>query len=193
MSIDSESLTKYQKEWKDVPMRAIRLEKVVLNFAIGKSGPELERARVLAENLTNRKAVDSIAHEGVRGFGIRKGEPIGVHVTMRGEEGIEFMKRIFWAKDDRILAKNFDNTGNLALAIKDHLNLPDVKYDPKIGVYGFGVTANLERKGYRIKRRRLRNKKIPLKHKISKLEAIAWFMTNYPELKVLTAEEELED
>ena len=193
MAISTDEVTKFQKEWQDTPMRAIRLEKVVLNFALGRSGPELERARILAENLTNRTPVDSKAHEGVRGFGIRKGEPIGVHVTMRGDEGIEFLKKIFWAKDDKILAHNFDDNGNLAMAIKDHLTLPEVKYDPKIGVFGFGVTANLERKGYRIKRRRLRTKKLPIKHKINKEEAMAWFVTNFENLKIVRTVEEFED
>lgn len=193
MSITTELVTKYQKDWQDNPMRQIRLEKVVINFALGRSGPELERARVLAENLTNKKPVDSKAHDSVRGFGIRKGEPIGVHVTMRGQDGFEFLKKIFWAKDDRVLQKNFDNNGNLAMAIKDHLTLPEVKYDPKIGVFGFGVTANLERRGYRIKRRRLRNKKLPQRHKITKDEAMAWFVTNFEQLKIVKSEEELEE
>lgn len=193
MAISTDVITKFQKEWQDNPMRAIRLEKVVINFALGRSGPELERARTLAENLTQRKPVDSLAKEGVRGFGIRKGEPIGVHVTMRADEGIEFLKKIFWAKDDKVLARNFDDNGNLAMAIKDHLTLPEVKYDPKIGVFGFGVVANLERRGYRIKRRRLRSKKLPARHKITKDEAIAWFVTNFESLKVVKTVEELED
>ena len=193
MAVSTDVITKYQKEWQDTPMRAIRLEKVVINFALGRSGPELERARTLAENLTSRTPVDSLAHDSVRGFGIRKGEPIGVHVTMRGDEGVEFLKKIFWAKDDKILMRNFDNNGNLGMAIKDHLTLPEVKYDPKIGVFGFGVVANLERKGYRIKRRRLRSKKLPKKHKITKEEAMAWFLTNFDQLKIVRTEEELED
>jgi large subunit ribosomal protein L5 len=193
MAVSTENITKYQKEWKETPMRAIRLEKVVLNFALGKSGPELERARILAENLTNKKPVDSIAHESIRGFNIRKGEPIGVHVTMRREDGVEFLKKIFWAKDDKVLIRNFDNNGNLAMSIKDHLTLPEVRYDPKIGVFGFGVTANLERKGFRIKRRRLRTKKIPNSHKISKEECMAWFLSNFENLKIVKTQEELEE
>ena len=193
MAVSTDVITKFQKDWEDSPMRAIRLEKVVINFALGRSGPELERARVLAENLTGRTPVDSLAHDSVRGFGIRKGEPIGVHVTLRAEEGVEFLKKVFWAKDDRVIARNFDNNGNLAMAIKDHLTLPEVKYDPKIGVFGFGITANLERKGYRIKRRRLRSKKLPQRHKITKEEAIAWFVTNFENLKVVKTLEELED
>ena len=59
MAVSTDSINKYQKEWQDAPMRAIRLEKVTINFALGRSGPELERARILAENLTNKKPVFS--------------------------------------------------------------------------------------------------------------------------------------
>lgn len=188
--IEKKEIEKYQQAWQKIFMRAPILEKVVLNFAVGKSGPELEKARKLAEKLTGRTPSDSKAHDHVRGFGIRKGEPIGVHVTLRGKEGIAFLKRVFWAKEDVILSKSFDKEGNLAIGIKDHLNLPDIKYDPKIGVFGFGVTANIKRPGFRLKYRRLKRKKIPNKHRITKDEAMAWYLTNFENLKILEKVEE---
>jgi large subunit ribosomal protein L5 len=193
MSLTNEEFEDYKQQWEKTPMRAPKLEKVIINFALGKSGPELERSRVLAEKLTNKKPTDSLAKDSQRAWGIRKGEPIGVHVTLRGEEGMEFLKKVFWAKDDKILVKNFDDLGNLALGIKDHLNLPGVKYDPKIGVFGFGVTANLARPGFRIKRRRLKVKKIPTKHRITRKEAIAWYLNNFEELKIMKQEEQTDD
>lgn len=183
----------YRKAWQGNPMRVPRLEKVTINFAVGKSGPELEKARALAQALTGRTPVDSKAHDSVRGFGIRKGEPIGVHVTLRGEEGIDFLRRVFWAKDDVILVRNFDKEGNLALGIKDHLNLPNVRYDPKIGVYGFGITANLERPGFRLKRRRLKRKKIPTRHRLTKEEAMAWYVSTFETLRILQSMDEFEE
>ncbi|MFW9930104.1 MAG: 50S ribosomal protein L5 [Candidatus Thorarchaeota archaeon] len=174
---------KYKKDWEKVT-RLPKIEKVVVNFALGRSGAELEKARTLAEALTGRKPADSRARDNVRGFAIRKGEPIGCHVTLRGEEGIEFLKKAFYALDDKLLTKNFDQNGNVSMTIHDHLNLPGVKYDPKIGVFGFTVTANLERQGYRVKRRRLLRKRVPQRHRISKEEAITWFLTNFNELKI---------
>ncbi|MHA1982823.1 MAG: 50S ribosomal protein L5 [Candidatus Hodarchaeales archaeon] len=173
----------YEKVWENIS-RKPKIEKVVMNLAVGRSGPELERARTLAESLTGKKPADSRAKESVRGFAIRKGEPIGCHVTLRGEEAEEFLKKTFYALEDKLLIKNFDNTGNVSVTIHDHLNLPNVKYDPKIGVFGFTVTANLERQGYRIKRRRLQRRKIPSKHRITKDEAIAWFLANFENLQI---------
>jgi large subunit ribosomal protein L5 len=193
MSLTNEQFDEYKASWEKTPMRAPKLEKVVINFALGKSGPDLERARALAEQLTNKKPVDSIAKESQRGWGIRKGEPIGVHVTLRGDDGMSFLRKVFWSKEDRILVGNFDEFGNLALGIKDHLNLPEVRYDPKIGVFGFGISANLERPGYRLKRRRMKTKKIPNNHRIRKEEAIAWYLANFKELKIVKQEEVEED
>lgn len=176
-------IKKYEKDWEK-PSRLPRIEKVIINFGVGKSGPELERARTLAEALTGRKPADSRSKDSVRGFAIRKGEPIGCHVTLRGEEGFEFLKKAFYALEDRILTKNFDKFGNVSVTIHDHLNLPNVKYDPKIGVYGFTVTANLERFGYRIKRRRLQRRRVPQRHRVTKEEAIAWYLNNFENLQI---------
>ncbi len=162
-------------EWKTHPMRKPRILKVSVNFAVGTSGPELERARTLCEILTNQAPADGRAKESVRGFGIRKHEPIAVFTTLRGELAQEFLKKAFWAVEDEVSQKNFDRQGNLSLGIDDHLKLPNIKYDPKIGVHGFDTTVVLERPGYRTNRRRARKMKIPTKHKITKEEGIAFF------------------
>ena len=163
------------EEWQATPMRKPRILKVSVNFAVGTSGPELEKARELCERLTNQTPAEGKAKESVRGFAIRKHEPIAVFSTLRGNLATEFLKKAFWALEDKISNRNFDNHGNLAFGLDDHLKLPNIKYDPKIGVHGFDTTIVLERPGFRTKRRRTRPKKIPTKHKITKEEGIAFF------------------
>ncbi len=163
------------KVWQSQPMRKPRILKVCVNFAVGTSGPELERARTLCERLTNQTPAEGRAKESVREFGIRKHEPIGVFTTLRGELALNFIKKAFWAIEDIVPSRNFDANGNLSIGIDDHLKLPDIKYDPKIGVYGFDTTVVLERPGYRTKRRRSRSKKIPRNHRITKEEGITFF------------------
>ena len=169
----------YVKEWTAHPMRKPRVAKVSVNFAVGASGPELERARELCERITNQVPADGKAKESVRGFAIRKHEPIAVFTTLRGELAEEFLKKSFWALEDRISHRKFDSLGNLSFGISDHLTLPDIKYDPKIGVHGFNTTVVLERQGYRVKKRRLRPHKIPKKHNLTKEEGIAFFKHEY--------------
>jgi large subunit ribosomal protein L5 len=165
----------YVAEWKEHPMRKPRILKVCVNFAVGTSGPQLEKARELCQILTNQAPADGRAKESVRGFGIRKHEPIAVFTTLRGELAEEFLKKAFWAVEDQISHKKFDRHGNLSLGIDDHLKLPNIKYDPKIGVHGFDTTIVLERPGYRTNRRRSRKMKIPANHRITKEEGIAFF------------------
>ena len=54
-----------------------------------------------------------------------------------------------------------------------------MKYDPDIGLMGFQVCITLERKGFRVKRRKLLTKKIAKSHKITKSEAIQFMKDNY--------------
>ncbi len=165
----------FVKDWNTHPMRKPRILKVCVNFAVGTSGPQLERARTLCERLTNQVPAEGRAKESVRGFGIRKHEPIAVFTTLRGKLAKDFLKKAFWAVEDKVSHRNFDTHGNLSLGIKEHLSLPDIKYDPQIGVHGFDTTIVLERPGFRTNRRRTQSTKIPSNHKITKEEGIAFF------------------
>ncbi len=165
----------FVEEWKEKPMRKPRILKVSVNFAVGESGANLEKARELCQRITNQTPAEGKAKESVRGFGIRKHEPIAVFTTLRGQLATDFLKKAFWAVEETISKDNFDNFGNLSFGLEEHLKLPDIKYDPKIGVHGFNTTVVLERPGFRAKRRRLRPKKIPSRHKITKEEGIAFF------------------
>jgi len=169
----------FVNEWEKYPMRKPRINKVSVNFGVGASGPQLEKARVLCEALTGQKPAEGRAKETVRGFGIRKHEPIAVFTTLRGKRATDFLAKCFWAKEHILLKKNFDQFGNLAFGIKEHLDLPNMKYDPQIGVLGFDVTVVIERPGFRINRRRKRKTKIPARHKISKVEGMAFFKKQF--------------
>jgi large subunit ribosomal protein L5 len=175
----TETENAFVEEWKKQPMRKPKIHKVSVNFAVGASGPNLEKARELCERITNQAPAEGKAKESVRGFAIRKHEPIGVFTTLRGELAHEFLKKALWAIEDRISNKKFDKFGNLSFGLDDHLKLPDIKYDPKIGVHGFNTTIVLERSGFRTKRRRIRPNKIPTRHKITKEEGIAFFKHEY--------------
>ncbi|MHA1921690.1 MAG: 50S ribosomal protein L5, partial [Candidatus Heimdallarchaeota archaeon] len=55
-----------------------------------------------------------------------------------------------------------------------HIDIPGTRYDPNLGVIGLDVQIRLERPGYRVKRRFRSPRKIPMKHRISKQEAIVF-------------------
>jgi large subunit ribosomal protein L5 len=153
-------------------MKNVRVEKVVLSMGIGESGEKLEKSFALAEKITEHKPVRTLATKKARTFKVRKGLPIGVKVTMRNERGVEFLKKILPAVDNKLKSSSFDNEGNFGFGIKEYLDIPGQKYDPKIGMFGLNVIVSLGRKGNRIKRRKIQKRKIPKKQRISKEEAI---------------------
>ncbi|MFX1514649.1 MAG: 50S ribosomal protein L5 [Promethearchaeota archaeon] len=174
----------FLKEWEEKPMRQPCISKVVVNFGVGTAGPKLETAKTLCQRLIDQKPLETRAKKTERGWGITKNQPIGLKVTLRGEKAIEFLKQVLWAKEDVIYRKNFDEYGNLSLGIKEHLDLPNIRYDPRIGTHGFDISVILERPGYRVKRRRNQRRKIPGKHLLTREEGIAFFQSQFS-VKVL--------
>ena len=69
-------------------MKKIYLNKVVLNMGIGQSGERIETAKAALMQITKGKVNARHAKKTQRDWGVRKGEPIGVAITVRGEEAI---------------------------------------------------------------------------------------------------------
>ena len=155
-------------------MREIRIEKVVLNIGCGGDLQKIERAEKLLKKITGREKVLITKSRKRSTFGIAKGKPIGVKVTLRKKDAEEFLKRAFSAIDNRLKASFFDEEGNFSFGIKEYIDLPGIKYDPSIGMLGLDVCVTLERPGFRIKRRKIQRRKIPKEHRISKKEAMEW-------------------
>ena len=152
-------------------MMEIRLEKVVLNMGVGKSGDAIEIAKKAFEQISGKKPNARNAKKAQRDWGVRKNEPIGVAVTVRGDDAKELLKKLFEAKGNSVNAKSFDNDGNLSFGILEHIDIPEIKYDPKIGILGLNVTINLSRPGFSIRLRSKHKAKIGKAHKISPHDA----------------------
>ena len=186
MSIENEKV--FTDDWKAYPMREPFIAKVVVDICTG-GGEELTRAATILENLTGQSPVQSKARQTVRDFGIRRNEAIAVRVTLRHETAEEFLKRAMKAKDDVLLLKNWDDDGNFAFGIAEHINIPDVKYDPQLGVQGMNITVCLERPGYRVKRRRRRKAKVPYRHRLTPEESMVFVKTKFG-IEILEKERE---
>ena len=159
-------------------MKEISIDKVVVNIGVGKSGDPLERAKMALEELTSHKPSVRGAKKSVRDFGIHKGEPIGTMVTLRKNDAIEFLKRIFLAKSNQLSKRSFDKQGNFSIGIKEHIDIPGVKYNPDIGIYGMDVCVSLKRPGYRISRKR-HPSKIGKDHQIQIDDSIKFFQEKF--------------
>lgn len=154
------------------PMQQIKVEKISLNIGTGGPGVELEKALKLLAKITNKKPVETKTKKRIPTWGLRPDLAIGARVTLRGKEAVELLKRLFRAIDDEIPASKFDNEGNFAFGVPEYINVPGVTYDAALGIIGFEVAVTLQRPGFRIKRRKIKQKKIPKKHRITKDQAL---------------------
>ncbi len=176
LAIDESIINEVLKKWSSNPMLKPRITKVTVNIGVGESGERLQRAIKVLRDLTGQEPSIRYARRTIKEFGIRKGEPIAVVVTLRGERARSFLEKALEAIGHRIKASSFDDYGNVSFGIREHIMLPGVKYDPNIGVFGMDVAVTLERPGFRVMRRHRKRSRIPRRHRVSKLEAIAFFI-----------------
>ena len=151
-----------------------RIEKVVVNFSVGKSGEPLENASKVLKELTNQKPVKKKAKKTIRDFGVRQGEPIACVVTLRKQKAIDFLKKVLPVVDNKISRSSFDRQGNFAFGIKEHIEIAGVKYDPDVGIFGMDVCVSMSRPGYRVKNRRKGKAPLGSKHVLTPEEAVVF-------------------
>ncbi|MCS7142951.1 MAG: 50S ribosomal protein L5 [Aigarchaeota archaeon] len=163
----------------DNPMRRVRLLKVVVNSSIGEGAARLERASKIIEELTGQKPSIRRAKKTVKGFGIHKGEPIAVMVTVRKERAVEFLKRALSAVNYRIKESSIDEFGNVSFGIKEHLDIPGMRYNPELGIIGMDVTVHLGRSGHRVLYRSKMPRRIPRSHRLTREETVTYLREQF--------------
>ncbi|MTK63532.1 MAG: 50S ribosomal protein L5 [Methanobacterium sp.] len=159
------------------PMDQVKIAKATVNIGVGEGGERLARAEKLLTNITDQKPVRTISKVTNPEFGIRKGQPIACKVTLRNEKASKAVKMILEGIGNNIKSTQFDAQGNVAFGIHEHIDIPGMRYDPDIGIFGMNVAITFEKPGYRIKRRKIQNKKVPVKHQVTKEETME-FMKN---------------
>ncbi len=161
-----------EKTEKQNVMRNLKLTKVTLNFGAGKNPQLLERGMLLLKKITGKDPVQTITQKRIPSWSLRPGLPIGAKITLRGEEAERILKQLLTAKENTLKESNFDNEGNFSFGIHEYIEIQGIKYDPDIGMLGLEVAATIERPGFRIKKRRMKKRKVPKKHRVTKEEAI---------------------
>jgi large subunit ribosomal protein L5 len=166
------SKEEFTKTWDEQPMLRPRIEKVVVNLNIGKSGEPLEKASRVLNEITGQTPVKRKAKKSIRDFGIRQGESIACMVTLRKQKAIDFLKKVLPVVDNKVKQSSFDENGNFSFGLKEHIEIPGVKYDPDIGIYGMDICVTINRPGQRIKLRRRQKKHLGAKHLLTPEESI---------------------
>jgi large subunit ribosomal protein L5 len=160
-------------------MKTIRLEKLVLNMGVGKSGDAIEIAKKALNQISGKKSCARDAKETQRDWGVRKGEPIGVAVTVRGDDAKTLLKRLFEAVGNKVKGRSFDNFGNYSFGIKEHIDIPGIKYDPQIGILGMEAAITLTRPGFSVRIRSRHKASVGKHHRISKEEAMEFLTREF--------------
>lgn len=168
-----------QAETSENPLRTVRIDKVTVNIATGKSGEPLEKAKKVLVQLTEKTPGTRRAKKAIKDFNVRKGEPIAAIVTLRGKDAGEFLRRALDAVSNKVNESSFDDFGNFSFGIKEHIEIPGTKYVPEIGIFGATIHVTLGRPGYRIRSRLIRPGRIGHRHYVSHEDAIKFMQNNF--------------
>ena len=127
-----------RKEFGYTSVMAVpKITKVVVNMGLGEATQNAKIVDTGADELgriTGQKPVITRAKKSIAQFKVRKGMPIGVMVTLRGERMWEFMDRLISVALPRVRdfrgvsPKGFDGRGNYTLGLKDQLLFPEIDY-----------------------------------------------------------------
>jgi large subunit ribosomal protein L5 len=168
----------FDEKWKN-PMKKPSLEKIVLNIGVGSGGEELEKAVRVLEQITGKVPLKTLSKVNVKEFNLRIGRPIGCKITIRGNEAEKLLKRLLIVNNNKILRKSFDNFGNFAFGIDEHIKIPQTEYEASIGLWGLDVCGRITRPGMGVKYRRKARSKIPKHHYVSSKEAQYFLKQNF--------------
>lgn len=160
-------------------MRTPVVEKVIVHMGVGESGQHLVNAEEILRTITGQEVVRCYSKRTLPAFSIKKNEPIGCKVTLRGPRAQEFLETALGIIEKTLTRSQFDSLGNVSFGIEEHTDFPGMRYDPNIGVFGMDVTVVLKRPGERICKRRIATHKIPTGHRVTVDDAIAFLNESY--------------
>jgi large subunit ribosomal protein L5 len=155
--------------------RKIRIEKVVLS--VGGTAEELEKGFKLLQLVTNRTPAKMKSSKRIPSFGVRPGLQVGAVVTIRNDTK-DNLKRLLTAIENRLRKKQISEN-NFSFGIKEYIEIPGMEYQRDLGVRGLDVTVVFKRMGRRVKLRKMKSGKIPLRQKVTREEIIKFMEDNF--------------
>jgi len=129
-------------------MQAPKLEKIVLNQGLGIAVADKKIIEVAINEMTTitgQKAVSTLSKKDISNFKVRKKMPIGVRVTLRGNNMYEFLERLIKValprvRDFRGIENKLDGRGNYTLGIQEQIIFPEINIDNISRLLGMNIT-----------------------------------------------------
>ncbi len=129
-------------------MQVPKIEKIVLNMGLGKAIEDKKLIEVGVEELTliaGQRAVPTYSKRDINQFKLRRGKPIGVKVTLRGDRMYEFFERLIRVAVPRIkdfngLPTKFDGRGNYTFGVDEQTIFPEIDLEKVYKTVGMNIT-----------------------------------------------------
>src|SRR5690242_3112920 len=130
-------------------MQVPRIVKISVNMGLGKAKEEPKMIDNGVEELkaiTGQSPVVSRAKKDIAVFKLRKGQKIGVMVTLRRERMWEFLDRLCnialpRVRDFRgVSSKGFDGRGNFTMGVREQIIFPEIEYDKIDQIKGMNIS-----------------------------------------------------
>ena len=130
-------------------MQVPKLKKIVISKGVGAAVADkklIDHAVEEISTISGQKAVATISKKDVASFKLRRGMPIGVKVTLRGERMYEFLDRLVSAALPRVRdfqgvkATGFDGRGNYNLGITEQIIFPEIDIDKVNKISGMDIS-----------------------------------------------------
>ena len=141
-------------------MQIPRLTKIVVNMGVGEAARDsklIEGAISDLAAITGQRPAVSRARKSIAQFKLREGQPIGAHVTLRGDRMWEFLDRLLSLalpriRDFRGLSpKQFDGRGNYTFGLTEQVMFHEIDQDKIDRIRGMDITvvttANTDEEG----------------------------------------------
>lgn len=131
------------------PMQIPGLVKIVVNMGVGEAARDSKIIDGAVRDLTaitGQKPTVTKARKSIAQFKLREGQPIGCHVTLRGDRMWEFADRLLTLALPRIRdfrglnADQFDGQGNYTFGLNEQVMFLEIDQDRIDRVRGMDIT-----------------------------------------------------
>jgi large subunit ribosomal protein L5 len=125
------------------------LTKIIVNMGVGDAARDSKLIEGAIRDLTiitGQKPQVTKARKSIAQFKLREGQPIGAHVTIRGDRMWEFADRLLSIalpriRDFRGLSpKQFDGNGNYTFGLTEQVVFPEIEQDKVDRPRGMDIT-----------------------------------------------------
>ncbi|HSW68365.1 MAG TPA: 50S ribosomal protein L5 [Bacteroidales bacterium] len=130
-------------------MQVPKLVKISINQGLGDAIADKKLIETGVSEMTmiaGQKAVVTRSRKDISNFKLRRGMPIGVRVTLRGERMYEFLDRLISVSLPRVRDfrgvndRAFDGRGNYTLGVSEQIIFPEINIDKVAKINGMDIT-----------------------------------------------------